>query len=176
MEREKLARLLVIPLALILLGLWWSRLQPPRSIVSPKTMATPAPMPASPTPPAPAAPAVATTDGTSDTGPLTLPARDPFQPPEALLNILKPPASATGTPGPSGEPTMPSLKLQGIFWGTPPPRGIINDQIVTEGDTVSGVRIVKIESRGITVEFQGVQSVLQLPKPGAPHEPVKSRP
>jgi hypothetical protein len=54
---------------------------------------------------------------------------------------------------------LPSLSIQGIIWNTNMPQAIVNGQIVKEGDSVSGVRVVKIEKEGITVDNQG-QEVL----------------
>ncbi len=94
---------------------------------------------------------------------LTTPTRDPFVPPATL----QPPAHAPGTaaqaaPAPDAT-TPPTLKVQGILWGVTPPRAIINDQILTEGDMLEGARVVTITKEGVTVEFAGSQYVVRTP-------------
>ncbi len=98
----------------------------------------------------------------------TFTGRDPFQYPQALVNIWK---VSLEKPKPADAPaptvaTMPAMTVQGIFWGTTPPRAIVNNQILTEGDTIEGVRVITIDREGITVEFQGARAVLRLPKAG----------
>lgn len=161
-DRAQLARILFLPLLAILLGLLWARFQPKLP-----THGTTAPVPV-PTPAVEAAPPQAAPTPLAKDEELVIPARDPFQPPAALQALLKTQANATlSTPE---APPMPPLKVQGIFWGAIPPHAIVNDQILREGDTIQGVRVVKINRTGVTVEYEGTQSTLTMPSPGRPYK------
>ena len=160
-DRSKTAQILVVPLLLILVGLVWLQLQP-RGAGGPAAPLTssqhlPAVLEESSSPPETEAGAPPTID------------RDPFMWPSALRETIqaaiRQPDTTETTPQVESVP-MPTLKIQGIFWGTTPHRAIMNDQILTEGDTIEGVRIVSIDRQGITVEFQGTQSTLSVPTPG----------
>jgi hypothetical protein len=54
---------------------------------------------------------------------------------------------------------LPKLMIEGIIWNTHMPQAIVNGQVVRIGDTVSGVKIMKIEKQGITIDYSG-ESVL----------------
>ena len=44
------------------------------------------------------------------------------------------------------------LKVDGIFWDETKPMGIINGKIVGEGDSVEGLRIIKIQKKSLQVQ------------------------
>jgi hypothetical protein len=50
---------------------------------------------------------------------------------------------------------IPKLTIEGIIWNTYMPQAIVNGQVVRIGDTVSGVKIAKIEKQGITIDYNG---------------------
>ena len=54
---------------------------------------------------------------------------------------------------------LPKLTIEGMIWNTNMPQAIVNGQVVRIDDTIEGVRIVKIEKQGITVDHNG-ESVL----------------
>lgn len=168
MTRSKMAQLLAIPLLLVFLGLFWTRLQAMRDT----SQVVPAPPPAlaAETPSAPAPEAAPAQEAGPEPSALVTPARDPFAVPPAVQLVLQPPPeSAAATP--EAERPMPSLTVQGLFWGITPARAIVNDQIVKPGDTVDDVQIVAIDRRGITVDFHGKQSVLTPVQPGTLRSP-----
>ena len=55
------------------------------------------------------------------------------------------------------EPPMelPSLIVQGVVWGGSEPFAIVNNETVRAGDTIQGVKVLRIERDGIVVTFQG---------------------
>ena len=92
--------------------------------------------------------------------------RDPFQTPQLLQETIDrrknhPPIG--GTSSPVNVP-LPSLTLQAIFWGGKKPQAIINRQAVLIGDSIEGVKIVKIKQDGVTISFGGNESTLELPQ------------
>ena len=160
--RTKAARIAIVPLLFILVGVWTARraILPPIPMTPSQTGAVPTGAPAGQTLQTPPAPVT----------PLTLPTRDPFQPPAAVSSAL-PPNTLGGAERSSN--TAP-LRLQGIVWGIQPPRAIVNDRILTAGDTVAGGQVVAIDPEGVTVEYQGQRTVLRLPgRPaGLPSSPA----
>ena len=54
---------------------------------------------------------------------------------------------------------LPKFTIEGIIWNANMPQAIVNGQVVRIGDTIEGVRIVKIEKQGITIDYNG-ESVL----------------
>ena len=66
-----------------------------------------------------------------------------------LYNMRKvKPAEKTSLP-------LPTLNIEGIVWNTNMPQAIVNGKVVRIGDTIEGVRIVKIEKQGITIDYSG---------------------
>jgi len=48
-----------------------------------------------------------------------------------------------------------NLKVQGIIWGGNFPQAIINNRVVTVGDTIEGAEILSIDKNGITLSSDG---------------------
>ena len=166
-NRPQAAQLLVMPLLLVLGGLVWFQLRPRSAGLTMAPLA----------PPTPQNPTSISMEPQATSEPSSIPEtmdRDPFQWPSALREAIQAMAKPVATPDATPQVetvTMPTLTVQGIFWGTTPHRAIVNDQILTEGDTIEGVRIVSIDRQGIAVEFHGTQSTLSVPTPGtATHE------
>jgi hypothetical protein len=72
------------------------------------------------------------------------------------------PAAPTPEPAPAPEPAKPveqawpaELKLSGIFFRQTNPLALINGKTVGVGDEIKGIRITKIESDRVTVEWNG---------------------
>lgn len=148
--------MLVLPLLLVLVGLWMTR---PRPMPTDAPRARPAEAPAVPAADEPAAAMAA--------APLVLPARDPFQLPAAI-------AAARAALFPN-EPSLTSpspVRLQGIIWGIQPPRAIINDRIVKIGESIEGAQIVDIAPEGVTIDYQGQRTVVRLPAPSPSSPPA----
>lgn len=58
---------------------------------------------------------------------------------------------------------LPALRVQGAVWGTDKPRAIINDEVVGRGDTISGAKILDINSDGIRFLYKGEEFLLPIP-------------
>ena len=50
---------------------------------------------------------------------------------------------------------LSKLKIQGIIWGVKTPQAIINNTVLKVGDLVEGAKILNIEKKGITFDFNG---------------------
>lgn len=48
----------------------------------------------------------------------------------------------------------PSFNITGIVWNTDRPQAIINGQVITQGDTLSGAKIVSIRKSSIEILYQ----------------------
>ena len=59
------------------------------------------------------------------------------------------------------KPTPPTLTLNGIVWDTDRPQAIINDQVLSQGDTIEGAKIVSIRKSGINLVFEDVNFTLK---------------
>lgn len=157
-SRAKAAQIAAVPLLLLLVGLWMM----PRHAPLPTPILLHAITGSSAVPvgsPPATAPAIA--------APWTLPSRDPFQPP----TTVSPATEMPGTRGGGGSPGMAQLRLQGIIWGVSPPRAIVNDRVLTTGESIDGARVMAIDPEGITIEYQGQRVVLRLPSsPAVRHD------
>jgi len=56
----------------------------------------------------------------------------------------------------------PKLVLKGIAWDKTEPLALINGQVVKEGDTIGGARILKIDFDGVAVLYRGKKFVFKL--------------
>lgn len=70
-----------------------------------------------------------------------------------------------------------NLKLQGMIWGGPVPQAIINGEVVTVGDKIDGVEIMKIEKEGVTLSTDVITGNLtasggRMASPGSATIPV----
>ena len=94
--------------------------------------------------------------------------RDPFQTPPLLKAAIdqrrREAHPDVVAPTDSVAAQMPALTLQGLFWGGRRPQAIINRQIVSVGDTIEGVTITHITQDGVTLQFNGQESKLELPR------------
>ncbi len=62
-------------------------------------------------------------------------------------------------------PSLPSLQLQGIFWGQKP-QAIINRQILSVGDKIEQAEVVSVTQEGVTLSFNGQEFHLLLEESG----------
>ena len=62
------------------------------------------------------------------------------------------------------EITLPNLVINGLVWNTPTPQAIINAQVVAAGDSIDGIKVLKIDPRSIEVEFKGKHFVIPADK------------
>ncbi len=99
--------------------------------------------------------------------------RDPFQLPLMLREVLRQKELArTATAKPVETQTsaipiqLPSLKLQGILWGTSKPRAIINRKVLAVGDTIENAQVVSVNKEGVVVSFGGQEYRLRLSTKG----------
>ena len=56
----------------------------------------------------------------------------------------------------------PKLVLKGIAWDKTEPLALINGQVVKEGNTIGGARILKIDFDRVTVRYRGNKFVFKL--------------
>lgn len=145
-QTNKVAQLALVPLLLLLVGLWMMRLKPSNPTVQASRPAVQAP-----------APAAGAWEAPATAAPLAPSTRDPFQPPSAAARITAP----MPTNDPVAAAAVP-VRLQGIIWGVTPPRAIVNDRIVGVGESVDGVRILDITADGVTIDYQGQRAVLRV--------------
>lgn len=61
------------------------------------------------------------------------------------------------------KPALPDLAVQGIIWGGNVPCAIINNKVVKEGESIDGVKLIKIEKENIEVLYQGWNYSLSSP-------------
>jgi len=59
-------------------------------------------------------------------------------------------------------PQPPKLVLKGIAWDKTEPLALINGQVVKEGNTIGGARIVKIDFDRVAVRYRGNKFVFKL--------------
>jgi hypothetical protein len=85
--------------------------------------------------------------------------RDPFANP--VQSDLSPDAGETAVNLP--EVHLPTMKVQGIFWGGKFPQAIINDKIVKVDDKIEGAQVTEITKDSVTVFFSNKQFVLVSP-------------
>jgi hypothetical protein len=86
--------------------------------------------------------------------------RDPFQSvatseekkvtPEGKVDLMQPGSD------------LGNLKVQGIIWGGRIPQAIINDKVLTVGDTIEGAEILSIDKKGITLSSSGALNNLTV--------------
>ena len=104
---------------------------------------------------------------------ITIVSRDPFQVSNELREAIRAREQAnepTENPNsvsksqPSAPVELPPLTLQGIFMGGTHPQAIINRQVVSDGDLIGEVKVVKITKEGVTVSFGGKEFQVEFPK------------
>ena len=86
-------------------------------------------------------------------------------PPTQTPVPVQPSPPATPVPAvvaPPPKPAFPELKLQGIVFRSRNSSVVINGKTLFEGDTTQGVKVLKVERQGVTVEFNGETKVLNL--------------
>ena len=88
--------------------------------------------------------------------------RDPFEP-EPFEEEVEVEDEQNDTNKIPTQSPLPPLDIQGIVWGGRLPQAIINNQVVKIGDLVSGVRVVDISKKGITVFYSGRQQLITAP-------------
>lgn len=92
--------------------------------------------------------------------------RDPLK---SLLPSAPPAPSPRGQPvvappAPSPSPDAPpTLSIQGLVWGGPAPKAIINDAVYAIGERVAGVTILAIDRGGVTIEHLGAAVLYPIP-------------
>ena len=77
---------------------------------------------------------------------------------------LTPPGGGT-LPPKELPPSLPSLQLQGIFWGEKP-KALINRQILSVGDKIAQAEVVSITQKEVTLSFYGQEVHLSLEESG----------
>ena len=81
--------------------------------------------------------------------------RDPFK--SYLPRPVAPVDAQSATPTVENTPPLPppQLRVDGLLWGGPEPKAIINGRLYRVDDRVDGVKIVAIGRDGVTVEHLG---------------------
>lgn len=177
MSRTQIQTLVVVLLLVAFAGIWVTTQKSSQKLLEPARAATPAPS-------VEEAPPAAVESSSSDPEVTHPPVdetpihRDPYAHPSLLKEVLEQREQerrkglqqrAHGwTPTPESTPVqMPSLTLQGIFWGIPRPQAIINRKIVSVGDTVEQTQVVAVTREGVTVSYNGEERELKLPPLGS---------
>ena len=79
--------------------------------------------------------------------------------------VVRPKATPTKTPPPPPPPVpWPSLSLSGVVGGGHDGAAIINDEVVSVGDSILGVKVVSIVTDGVMLEFRGGKTKLRVGK------------
>ena len=96
------------------------------------------------------------------------PARNPFDLPAPLSQLLQEKTRTQQKPqqgipdaGPNTRIAPPNLRLEGLFWGVARPQAIINRRILAVGDEIDGARITAITPDGVTLKFNGADLTLR---------------
>ena len=88
--------------------------------------------------------------------------------------------SGHGMASSAGEVRLPTLTIQGLIWGGPKPKAIIDNEVYGVGDVVQGATITEIGREGITLELQGrtirMAIARQLAQEDAWPLPTRTRP
>jgi len=87
--------------------------------------------------------------------------RDPFKSYLIKETVKELPSKSSDSIKPKLD--LDKIKVQGIIWGVKTPQAIINDKVLTIGDSIEDAEIVKIEQNGIIVNFNGEMFVLAVP-------------
>ena len=82
--------------------------------------------------------------------------RDPFKEVKDAEPQKKPDSAVPG-------PDFNKLKVHGIIWGGRFPQTIINNKVLTVGDSIEGAEILSIDKKGITLSFAGKVTSLTVP-------------
>jgi hypothetical protein len=88
----------------------------------------------------------------------------PVTAPAPVAVAVEPPKSAVPILPPAPPPTNPAAepRLQGILYSSAHPAVVLDGRTYEEGQTVRGMRIVKIERDRVTVESKGETKVLKM--------------
>ncbi len=123
---------------------WWSASEPPLA-AAPEPVADMAPVPEPPPEPLVLE---------------ALPTPDTAAPTQVVTAT---PVPAPAPPAKPAEEAWPAeLKLMGIFFSKTNPRALINGRTVGVGDDFNGIRVTKIESNQVTVEWKGRVKTLMM--------------
>ena len=74
--------------------------------------------------------------------------RDPFKEVKDVGPQKNPDSAVPG-------PDFAKLKVQGIIWGGRFPQAIINNKVLSVGDSIEGAEILSIDKKGITLSSAG---------------------
>lgn len=75
---------------------------------------------------------------------------------------LAPLQSIVFRPTEEKKPAYPEFELNGIMYLEGGPRAIINDSMVEIGDVVNGAKVIKIEKRGVALQYNDTEIALKL--------------
>ena len=79
--------------------------------------------------------------------------RDPFRPLTAAKKMMAEQDKKVDLMKAGSD--LGNLKVQGIIWGGRFPQAIVNNRVVTVGDTIDGAEILGIDKNGITLSSGG---------------------
>ncbi len=85
------------------------------------------------------------------------------------IEVVEPTRPVTPKPEPVSQEkvvapvlTPPKLTVNGLIWGTDKPQAIINDRVVSIGDTIENSRIVDINQNGVDIIFSNNLFTIQI--------------
>jgi len=85
------------------------------------------------------------------------------------IEVVEPPKPITQKPEPTQHEkivapvmTPPKLVVNGLIWGTDKPQAIINDRVVSVGDTIENSKIIDINQNGVDIIFSNSLFTIQI--------------
>ncbi len=168
--------LLVGLVAAIGLFLWhWQHPEEPRptqlattNLASPRTAPAVKPPAAAPVRrPTPIAPPPVETASVTSQPPAVVPppAKPQAEPPVAVAVAPQPIVQHAAPPQRDPNrppPTFPALKIQAIYFRLSRPSAMVTGQTVFVGDTVDGVKVVRIDRQSVTFELDGYPKTIDM--------------
>ena len=79
--------------------------------------------------------------------------RNPFRMPDDFITVKSPVVRNQESSSP--------LKLEGVIWGSNRNLAVISGSVVTEGETVNGATVSRIDEQGVTLNRNGTEIKLE---------------
>lgn len=53
------------------------------------------------------------------------------------------------------KPALPQLNITGLIWNTDRPQAVVNDNVLSVGDEIDGIKLLSVDKDGIMVKYKG---------------------